>query len=34
MAQKKSHGSFEVKCGSCKYDIDGVSEEILVEVPP
>jgi hypothetical protein len=33
-AQKKLHGSFEVKRGSRKHGIDEVSEETLVEVSP
>jgi hypothetical protein len=31
-AQKNSHGSFEVKCGSCKHDIDRVPKETLIKV--
>lgn len=31
-AQKSSHCSFEVECSSCKHDVNGVSEETLVEV--
>ena len=34
MVQKKPDGSFEVECDNCKHDIDGVSEETFVEVPP
>lgn len=33
-AQKNLHGSFEVKRGSRKHDIDEASEETLAEVPP
>lgn len=33
-AQKKVHDPLEVESGGCEHDVDGVSEETLVEVAP